>query len=211
MRKLCCLAILLACWLVVPASEASVVVRYSLDQMVWQADGIVHGRVLSLQSLREGTIIATYVEIEVIESYKGAHSPGDRLVVYRHGGTADGYTMLVAGEPLFVPGEEVLLFLENRPAASEPLVLGMAQGKFSVVVDPTTRGRMVTRNMTGVELIEVDEELMWRFADPAERSDRPESLPTDAEADPLLIQPLWIPLEQMTEAIERILADQGVR
>jgi hypothetical protein len=74
--------------------------------------------------------IYTEVALRVVRPVKGGDKPLDRLLVRREGGTVDGIGMRVHGAAQFEPGEEVLVFLERRGAAT--YVVGMAQGKLPI-------------------------------------------------------------------------------
>jgi len=201
-------------------TSASVVARLSLDQMVAMASNILVGRVVSQESYWEGGIIATYVELEVSETYKGSFVEGQHVTIYQHGGAVGDLTMIVPGEPTFRTGEDVLLFLEDRGTDSQPLVLGMSQGKFEVTVDPGTGLRMVGRNLEGLELLEIDVEAMELLVPSACRSVPvdPESSPETSERrrrecgeDLLTHQTQRIPLDLMEAEIERLLQLQEVQ
>jgi hypothetical protein len=55
------------------------------------------------------------------------------------GGREDDLAQRIAGEPDFVVGEDVLLFLDAKVGPRPPMVMGMAQGKFRVAVGPDSR------------------------------------------------------------------------
>ena len=189
----------------------SAVLRLTFQDMVEQASGIVHGQVVSQHSRWEVTVIATYVELDIIDCHKGPYSPGDRIVIYQHGGVVGDLTMLVYGEPRYRTGEEVFLFLEDRTGAVEPLVLGMAQGKFNVVMEPESGRRIITRTMRGLDLVENDETLMNRFYTPSTELEIDEATGDSTPSDLLLVQPLWIPLDQFEAEIERLLPSRGAQ
>ncbi len=72
--------------------------------------------------------LVTFVKVQVLERWKGS-APGV-LQVVQLGGELDGVGQAVAGVAPLVPGEEVVLFLEQRgPWRS---AVGLAQGVYRV-------------------------------------------------------------------------------
>jgi hypothetical protein len=137
------------------AARATLVLHYDLEDLVGEAESIVHGRIIGQHSDWEGQAIVTRVTVEVYECLKGTHQPGDHLVVYQHGGVVGDLAMRVIGAPELITGQEVVLFLEARPNQVEPLVLGLSQGLFNVVPNPSGES-VVTRSLEGLELVEID-------------------------------------------------------
>jgi hypothetical protein len=134
-------------------SEASIVSYYEFEELVVQADGIVHGTVLSQTAVWENQSIVTYVEIELIDCLKGAYSPDETLLIRRHGGRIEDIVMHVSGSPGFLSGEEVILFLEHAGDNSAPLILGMAQGKFTVTTETGHINPVVWRSLQGLNIL----------------------------------------------------------
>ena len=112
--------------------SASIVVHYELEQMVSEAHGIVHGQIESQRAAWRGQQIITTVTVRVFECLKGPYQPGELIVIEQLGGRVDNLATIVAGAPVFITGEEVVLFLEPGLDPDRSLVLGMAQGKFTV-------------------------------------------------------------------------------
>jgi hypothetical protein len=81
--------------------------------------------------------IYTTVTLKVGRSLKGQLRGGDRVQVRREGGSVDGIGMRVHGSAQFAPGEEVLVFLEERGGTT--YVVGMAQGKLLLKDDADGR------------------------------------------------------------------------
>ncbi|HEY3354132.1 MAG TPA: hypothetical protein VGQ83_12840 [Polyangia bacterium] len=140
----------------VPAS-ASVIVQLDVPTLAARADGIVRGRVVDQRARWDAqhTRIFTDVRVAVDQVYKGPGAPGDVIVVTRLGGSVDGVGMKVAGEAAFVLGEEALVFLRRQAAGGRlyHTVLGMAQGKLTVVRGP--RGAQVVQSaaLAGLRLV----------------------------------------------------------
>lgn len=118
----------LAC--AVPAF-ASVILPMTLDELIDRADAIVHGKVVAQDSAWEGGRIVTRSRVKLEGALKGA--PGSQVVLRTQGGVVDGIGQKVYGEPSFAVGEEVVVF--GRHIGAELRPVGMAQGKFRVVLD----------------------------------------------------------------------------
>ena len=129
---------------------------FSLDEMIYVADHVVVGEVVSVESrfARDGRAIYTYVEVAVGERLKG--SGGDTVTVWLLGGEVGDVGMAVEGTPAFDSGEQVLLFLEEMVHGLS--VLGWAQGKFALLYD-SDRGEPVAERPVGY-----DAELFGGFA-----------------------------------------------
>lgn len=112
-------------------ARATTVHPFSLDELIYVADRIVVGQVLSTDAAftRDGGLIVTTVELQVDEVLKGP-AAAEPLAIQVLGGEASGLALRVEGAPSFDPGEQVLLFLEEGPHGLE--VLGWAQGKLDL-------------------------------------------------------------------------------
>jgi hypothetical protein len=182
-----------------------VVVQYDFDQLVAEADAIVHARVVEQHSEWQDQRIVTQVVLEVIECSKGSYAAGDRVTIEQAGGVVGDLAMVVPGEPTFTTGEEVVLFLEVEPAVADPLVLGMGQGKFSVVADPASGQAMVTRSLDGMTLVSPDGQLL-----PSPLETPTSELPAGIEISELIRSeilqgPLVVPLDDFMGEIRRTL------
>ena len=134
-------------------ANATLVVQYDLDRLVAESHGIVHARVVSQRAeWREGTIV-TYVDVEVVACLKGPYEVSEIVTVEQVGGRIGDMATRVAGAPVFLTGEEVVLFLEPGLDVLRPLVVGMAQGKFSVLRDASGQA-VVTRDLQGLSLVD---------------------------------------------------------
>lgn len=112
-------------------ARATTVHPFSLDELIYVADRIVVGQVLSTDAAftRDGGLIVTTVELQVAEVLKGP-AAAETLGIQVLGGEAAGLALHVEGAPRFDPGEQVLLFIEEGPHGLE--VLGWAQGKLDL-------------------------------------------------------------------------------
>jgi hypothetical protein len=135
--------------------QATMMLPLDLRALTARADRVVLGTVESQTSRWTPGHDAIYTEVtlRVARSYKGAAHPGDALVVRREGGSVDGIGMRVYGAASFEVGEEALVFVEQRGAAS--WVVGMAQGKLRV---STVDGhKLVSANLAEVAFLRAGE------------------------------------------------------
>lgn len=132
-------------------AEASTVVAMSLEQMTDRAQTIFLGRVTGTRAdwNVERTRIYTYVTLDVDRYLKGG-SPSGTETIRLLGGRVGPYLAMVPGTPEFRMGEEVLLFTAGA-GARIPTVLGLSQGKFTVVPDVNGE-RIVKRDITSLML-----------------------------------------------------------
>jgi hypothetical protein len=123
------LALGMAAALAGPA-HAATVLRLTFEELTARSDAVVRGRVVGSTAKldpQKGRI-ATFTEVEVTESVKGA--PAKKVTVRQPGGEAGGIGQSVAGAARFTPGEEVVLFLQRAPdEAAVFQVLSMSAGK----------------------------------------------------------------------------------
>jgi hypothetical protein len=125
--------ILLAICLVAMPASASTFVAMTAQEMIAEADAVVQGRVVELESFwtESGRIIKTEATVEVEETLLGR---APRTVTVTTFGGQVGEMMVEAhGFPVFEKNEHVLLFLKAEPADDTIRVLGYKQGQFRVV------------------------------------------------------------------------------
>lgn len=211
--------------LVAGGAHASVAVQYSFTELVGVADEIVHARVVQQESVWDEQTIVTRVELEIIDCLAGPHAPGDHITVIRHGGRIGDLAMVVPGAATFADAEEVVLFLESSPTRRQPFVVGLAQGKFSVVRELDSGVPMVTRDLTGLTLVGSTGELVESPAaaappepvviDRVYWSARPDwAQPADRQVtvsipEQLAVGRLWVPLDEFLSEIRRAPATPG--
>jgi hypothetical protein len=115
------------------ATYATTVIPPTFDELVDRAELIFQGSVSDLHSqwIGEGAErrIVTYVNFQAEDIIKGA--AGQVVTLRMLGGTVDGRTMEVTDAPKFVPGDRVILFVENNGTQFIPLV-GIMHGCFRV-------------------------------------------------------------------------------
>ncbi len=155
---------LVACGFVLLATQAraTTLIHQDVPALTRGADAIVVGRVVKSESrwTADRRRIVTDVTVEVGESLKGA--PAQTVVVRQPGGQVGDIGQRVDGVASFKQGEEVVLFLEQRPDKSF-LLEGMSQGKFrlersvdgkDVLAVPEPKGRARTVDpVTGREIV----------------------------------------------------------
>ncbi|OJT17914.1 hypothetical protein BO221_43780 [Archangium sp. Cb G35] len=119
------------CLLAPAAARASTVMALDVPSLTRGSEWVIRGRVLQVSShpLPGTGRIVTGVEVSVDEVLAGAvSSPSVQVTV--PGGIAGGLRQYVSGAPVFVPGEEVVLFLAHGTEGLR--VVGLAQGAFRI-------------------------------------------------------------------------------
>jgi hypothetical protein len=130
------------------ACGATSLLPQSTRELALSSSDIVIGTVAATHSYWNPahTRILTDVSFDVSESLEGV--PGGRLTLTQFGGERDGIRVSVPGGPLFVPGQQSLLFVW-RDSPGRPQVNGLAMGKFDIRQDPETGERLVQRTAPG--------------------------------------------------------------
>jgi hypothetical protein len=107
--------------------------KWSVAELTNFADAVVTGRVESIATGWDPAVntIYTYVTIDVDEVYKGAID-GGRIVIKQLGGRIGDFGLVVADQPTFGVGEEVLLYLEVRPRDQSLYTAALWQGKWTL-------------------------------------------------------------------------------
>lgn len=145
-RRGVCLLILLSLLVQPQAVWADSQRELALEQMTGLADEIVVGKVTSSVPIWQGRLIVTVSTIQVQESIKG--QPGPTVEITQLGGTAvhprihAPVHMSASGSAVLNPGEEVLLFVRRTKQGTRDLI-GGAQGKLVVEVDPVTGEKII--------------------------------------------------------------------
>lgn len=132
---------------------ATTVQKFSRQELAKKSDSIVMGKVEDVSSRQDGVSheIYTYITVSVTESVKGAR--GEKFVTIRQlGGSVGKIISVVPGTPSFQAGEKVVLFLSPKDQAGYPWVMGLQQGKYSVLTNDS--GLQIVRNeLNGLELL----------------------------------------------------------
>jgi hypothetical protein len=125
------------------AIHATVLLPIEFRELVATAAVIVHGRVVDVRAdwIDGRRSIETFLTIEAGEYLKG--DLGGSVTVRVPGGQLGRYRTVFVGAPSFQAGDEVVLFLKTA-AGSDPWIVGLSQGAFRVVADPSSSRRIVT-------------------------------------------------------------------
>jgi hypothetical protein len=137
----------------VPLSKATQILYQTPQQLGEQSSLVVRGKVTSTRSFwnDQRTKVFTETQIAVDETYKGGDVATLRVV--QLGGVVDNIRVTVSGALQWIPGEEVLLFVEPYRADTYQ-VSGFSQGKFNVKRDPLTGKAFIQRPaLEGVEIM----------------------------------------------------------
>jgi hypothetical protein len=134
-------------------AEATTALRLEPRDLAARSRAIVEGRVISTASERtpDGKRIFTRVRIRVDEVWKG--TPDREVEVVLPGGAVGDFEQIVQGMPRFGEDERVLVFLEDAPAWAAYRVVGLAQGKFTVV-EVAEEGKFAVPNLEGLLLVD---------------------------------------------------------
>lgn len=187
MRRLLSVAVLAGA-LGPAAVLATSVQKLSLRDLARRSESIVLAEVEGASSRWDGNEIYTYVTLRVTEPVKGAKRH-DTITVRQIGGQVGTLASIVAGTPSFRQGEDVLVFLTAEDRTGHPWVLGLQQGKYSVVSDGKG-GKRVRNELAGISL------LSGAALQPDQKAVGDESLPVFLEAirrelgeEPILLDP----------------------
>jgi len=134
------------------AAFATTVQKMSLFELAKKSDSIVRARVDDAVSSWDAghKEIYTYYTLSILEPVKGRK--GEQTLTLRQlGGTVDNLASIVPGMPAFKKGEEVIVFLTQKDAAGYPWVMGLQQGKYSIV--EKDGAKFVRNDLTGTELL----------------------------------------------------------
>lgn len=135
------------------ATDTTLALALSLEDMVNQSDVIAIGNCLDIRSVWMDRSLVTLATVAVSENLKGA--PSETLTVVLPGGVDANRKIPVAmtypGAPRLTPGENVFLFLNSDGEVGGYTIAGFAQGKFSIVNDEDGEP-MVTRDLTQMAL-----------------------------------------------------------
>jgi len=148
--------LLIAVALLAPSSssQGATVKKMSTQDLVKLSEVIVLGKVVAQQGrrLEDGTHL-TDVTLDVTAFVKSGDATQKTFTFPIYGGTVDGITKSFSGQTKYIDGEDVLLFLEApHPKLGYRHTIGMAQGKFTVQVEPGTGKKYLVRDLGGIQL-----------------------------------------------------------
>src|SRR5436305_1001857 len=129
------LTMLLLAALVAFDARAYSVLPLDLDQLVANAEQVVHVRCVAVAAVPDATVgVATVTSFVVFDRVKGKAAPD--LQVRQAGGELDGRVIRYP-VPTFRVGEEYVLFMPGASSAGLASPVGLAQGVFHVVPGAT--------------------------------------------------------------------------
>ena len=139
--------------LVASTAGATTVLRVSIEDLARKADVIVRGVVQEVRVVtdaRDERRIATLVTLRVDRVLKG-HASGPHLTLRLAGGRSERWDSTIPGTPVFVKGEETVVFLEATSDGLKPA--GLAEGKYSLRADPSSGRLRATRSLGGAAVL----------------------------------------------------------
>ena len=136
-------------------ATATTAVAVDTEFMTNRATAVVLATVVSLESRWNDahTKIYTFTVVDVQDDFKGK-TKGRKITVRQLGGRVGNIACYVPGQPTLRKGEKILAFL--RPSKKDKArfcVVGMAQGKYSVLEDGTA-----VRDLNGLHLMGAGQE-----------------------------------------------------
>ena len=146
--------ILNICEILMSSPLSAAIIKYlSMDELIHQADLIVLGTCEQVTSSwdREKKNIYTFVTVIPQRCLKSSECP-PVIRIRQLGGVVDNLAMTIVGSPVFSPKEKVVVFL-IRSGDSYYQVLGLAQGKFSVLKRQNGEGQYVKRDLKDLTFI----------------------------------------------------------
>jgi hypothetical protein len=209
------LLLMLTLWLSSGPAAAAIALHYELTDLAREADEVVHGRVIGQTSYWDDHVIMTEVTVEVVECLKGERPAGERVVVRQPGGRVGELAMLVPGMPTFLNDEVVVLFLEAGSVEGASLVMGLAQGRFTVAADAETGEVLVRRDLTGLARVGQDGRMLDTHEGPAPHGlDPREGLDVMARralplAEQVRMGPVELPFERFMAELRGALREVG--
>ena len=127
------------------------------EQLTHSSRAILRGQVSAIGTAidTDTQLIYTYIEIDIRTVYKGDLPP--RIVIKQLGGGVGDSVFHVAGQPQFLAGDDVLLFLARRPRDGSLYTISRGEGKWDVEADPLTDGLLARRDKRTIRLGELQE------------------------------------------------------
>ena len=138
-------------------SFATTVIHFDNAELSQKASAVVRAKILEVKAKEapgEIKTIFTEIKAKVLEVYKEGQgvSKDDIISLRRLGGKLQKRTFVIPGASQYSVGQESVLFLE-KTTKDYFIILGMAQGKFDVVVDPKTKEKMLVRDTLDMNLV----------------------------------------------------------
>jgi hypothetical protein len=131
---------------------ATTVLRFTTDELADRADVVLHGQCVAARTRETRDGVVTDYDVRVIESLKGGVGAAFSFTTY--GGVTEARGTFIPGAPTITQDEELLLFLDAPNKAGCRLVIGMAQGKFTVKQDEGSGRKVASRNLEGLQFLD---------------------------------------------------------
>src|SRR5690349_20797202 len=133
-------------------AKATSVVMLTDDELILDSRVILTGTVNTVFSAwnDEHNLIYTYVEVRPDRFLKGDLNT-KRVVLKQLGGTVGGSGMRLSGQPEFVSGQRVLLYLNTAPDGTLRTA-HIFMGAFSITTNSATQSEWVTRDVDAAEV-----------------------------------------------------------
>jgi hypothetical protein len=120
-------------------ANATTLARMDLNTLASSAEIIVRVRCIHSETKWESETIWTFADFAVLETFKGA--PTQVLRVRLPGGRMNHTEVRIEGVPIFITGEELVLFVE-KTSAGDYGVTSWAQGTFRIHREKTGDARL---------------------------------------------------------------------
>ncbi len=136
---------------------STVVEHMTMERLSQVATLVVLGEVSTVEARwnRDNTKIYTHINLAPRETLKGDGRLTD-VHIKQIGGTVGETAAELPGSPVFSPGEQVLLFLEDRKDGDGYIVIGLFQGKYKVVNELSDGEQILERDVParGISLVD---------------------------------------------------------
>lgn len=134
------------------AARAGTAVRMDVEELVAHADLVVEAHVVQAQAV-EGPSGRIYTDYQLlVDRTLLGQDQGVRTVRLPGGVLPDGRGMLLPGMPSLSPGQDVFLLLTEPSHDGARMPIGLSQGRFRIVRDPSGE-RYVVRDESGALLV----------------------------------------------------------
>ncbi len=128
------LAVAFAAIVFSPPAWATTVLEKSFPDLVHEADSIVVGTIVAVETDQERDVPFTLVTFADLDVVKGMHQEDEFTVQVMGGPAPDGLRFHIAGVPAFHLGDRMVVFVVGNETQAVPFV-GMWQGVYRVVRD----------------------------------------------------------------------------
>lgn len=124
------------------SAQATTVIEKDFDALATEADGVVEGTVIDIQSHYDtNSEIYTFVTLNDLDIIYGQYEDQE-ITIRLKGGEIEGDRLEISGSPQFQEGERFLIFMEGNGEYIVPIV-GWTQGLFRVVQDKSNGKQII--------------------------------------------------------------------